>query len=161
MRSIYICVFRSSFCVFPYCKSSHFVDLAEVRLGENRLGPFLTPNAIEQYFSELNTNSRSIELGVTSNRRTTSTIPNTRFLGPSLSKDFLSKFATKKCVFSVESYFPIFCPNIRNRSLPNNIPSVKFPNVGSVSCLSWKQKGKIWKTSCSIRTDQTTSVSFM
>ena len=107
-QSIYICVFRSSFCVFPYYKSPHFVDLVEVRLGENRLGPVLTPNAIEQYFSELNANSRNIELGVMSNGGSTSTIPNTRFLGPFISKDALSQFPTEKWHLGGVFIFSIF-----------------------------------------------------
>ena len=59
------------------------------------------------------------------------------FKGPFLSKDFLSKFPAFffRAVFRI-SIFSFFFPKIKMRSVPNILPSVKFPNYGNISCFS-------------------------
>ena len=55
--------------------------------------------------------------------------------GPLLPKDFLSKFPYIFFArFVVFPYFPIFPPEIGMRSLPNILPSNKFPNLVNASC---------------------------
>ena len=97
-------------------------------------------------------------------------------LGPFISKDFLSKFPYiyfEVCIYLFFAQFfvrsisifppPKKIPNIGKRSVPNILPSVKFPNFGNVSCFScffcfsWEKKEeKLGKKSCSIRTALTT-----
>ena len=80
------------------------------------------------------------------------------FQGPFLSKEFLSKFPYFFFAqFFVFPYFPLFFPNIGMRSLPNILPSVKFPNFGNASffpwfsCFSWKKNVENLEKSSSIR----------
>ena len=68
-----------------------------------------------------------------------------------------------RAIFLNFRIFHYSAPTIGMRSVPNILPSVKFPNFGNVSCFScffcfsWEKKEeKLGKKSCSIRTALTT-----
>ena len=62
-----------------------------------------------------------------------------------LEKHFLSRFpAFFRAFFFLHfhTFSNLFCQNIEMRSVPNSLPSVKFPNFGNISCFKKKKKRK-------------------